>query len=47
MATDLEITGPIELPFQNNGKGSAKHVGNDQVKAFWATDEATRFSFAK
>jgi hypothetical protein len=40
MATDLEIIGPVSIPFQTNGKGSAKHIGNAEVKAFWASNGA-------
>lgn len=40
MATDLEIIGPVSIPFQKNGKGSAKHIGKAEVKAFWASKEA-------
>lgn len=40
MATDLEIIGPISIPFQKSGAGSAKHIGKAEVKAFWATKEA-------
>jgi hypothetical protein len=40
MATDLEIVGPIPIPFQKHGKGSAKHIGKAEVRAFWETDEA-------
>ena len=40
MATDLEIVGPIEIPFQKNGAGSAKHIGKDEVRQFWQSDAA-------
>jgi hypothetical protein len=40
MATDLEIIGPVSIPFQKNGKGSAKHIGKAEVKTFWASKEA-------
>jgi hypothetical protein len=40
MATDLEIIGPVTIPFQKSGKGSAKHIGKADVKAFWASKEA-------
>lgn len=40
MATDLEIVGPISIPFQKNGAGSSKHIGKAEVKAFWESTEA-------
>ena len=40
VATDLEIKGPISIPFQKQGKGSAKHIGKAEIKTFWETDEA-------
>ncbi len=40
MATDLEIVGPIEVPCQKQEAGSAKHIGKEEVKAFWESDEA-------
>jgi hypothetical protein len=40
MATDLEVIGPISIPFQSFPKGSAKHIGKAEVKAFWATNDA-------
>lgn len=40
MATDLEIVGPISIPFQKSVQGCAKHIGKVEVKAFWETAEA-------
>ncbi len=40
MATDLQIIGPVKIPFQRGGKGSAKHIGKNEVKEFWASKEA-------
>ena len=40
MATDLTIFGPIKIPFQDNGKGSAKHIGKNEIKEFWESKEA-------
>jgi len=44
MATDLEIVGPIPIPFQTQGTGSAKHISNDNVKEFWTSAEALSIS---
>lgn len=40
MATDLEIIGPISIPFQKATAGSVKHIGNAEVKAFWKNAKA-------
>jgi hypothetical protein len=40
MAIDFEIIGPVSIPFQKKEKGSAKHIGKAEVKAFWASKEA-------
>jgi len=40
MATDLEIVGPIDVPFRKQATGSAKHIGKDEVKKFWESNEA-------
>jgi len=44
MATDLEIIGPILIPFQKHGKGSAKHIGPAEEKAFWESKEAQKIA---
>ena len=43
MATDLEIFGPIEIPFIKGAK-STKHIGNDEVKQFWSLAEAKKIA---
>jgi hypothetical protein len=40
MATNLEVIGPIPIPFQKNGMASAKHIGKDEAKEFWDQAEA-------
>lgn len=35
MATNLEVIGPIDVPFQKQQTGSAKHIGKDEVARFW------------
>lgn len=40
MTTNLEIFGPIELPYQAQESGSAKHIGRDEVRTFWESDDA-------
>lgn len=44
MAINLEIVGPIPIPFQRNGNGLVKHIGKAEVKTFWEMDEASAVS---
>jgi hypothetical protein len=40
MTTNLEVIGPIPIPFVKQHSGSAKHIGNKQMKQFWEDADA-------
>ncbi|HRK04437.1 MAG TPA: hypothetical protein PLW14_04995 [Chlorobiota bacterium] len=44
MATDLEIYGPVPIPYQRNGRGSAKQIGKNEAKEFWECEQACEIS---
>lgn len=35
MPTQLIVHGPFDIPYSSQKTGSAKHVGKDEIRAFW------------